>query len=204
MKEKDATLGQGIKMLTLIEQKETPCEQMQKLLASGLIADLLDANVDGVDRNAFRQLVGLKPFNVYALTINYSRSVEDGIKAGKYDWSNSDIASSHCTSGEAGTKEISIELIHFKRGMETDEVLSELDKMNLRPATLKELLALGEKHPDLQRKFPIIALASAWQNPGDYRLCAFLSERASGRDLGLRWIGNRWADVDCRFAAVCK
>ena len=32
MKKKDATLGQGIKMLTLIEQKEMPREQLQKLV----------------------------------------------------------------------------------------------------------------------------------------------------------------------------
>ncbi|MDO8664011.1 MAG: hypothetical protein Q7K44_00445, partial [Candidatus Liptonbacteria bacterium] len=61
MKEKDATLGQGIKMLTLIEQKETPCEQLQKLLASGLLSDLLDADVDGIDRDTFRRVIGLKP-----------------------------------------------------------------------------------------------------------------------------------------------
>ena len=70
MKEKDATLGQGIKMLTLIEQKETPCEQLQKILASWLLSDLLDANVDGVDRNAFQQVIGLKLLNVYSLYIN--------------------------------------------------------------------------------------------------------------------------------------
>ncbi len=203
MKEKDATLRQGIKMLTLIEQKEMPCERLQKLLASGLIADLLDANVDAVNRNAFRQLIGLKPFNVYTLTINYTRSVEDGIRAGKYEWSSSDITSSHFPSEETGTKEVSIELIHFGRDMETNEVLSELDKMGLRPATLKELLTLGEKHPDLQREFPIIALGSVWRDPGGDRDCACLGRDDSRRRLHLLWIGRRWDDY-CRFAAVCK
>ncbi len=203
MKEKDATLGQGIKMLTLIEQKETPCEQLQKLLASGLLADLLDANVDEINRNAFRQFIGLKPLDIYTLTINYSRSVEDGVKAGKYDWSNSDITSSHFSSDEVGTKEVSIELIHFGRNMETNEVLSELDKMELRPATLKELLAFGEKYPNLQRKFPIIALGSVWQYPDGNRRCAHLGGRDSERNLNLRWLVRRWND-HCRFAAVRK
>ncbi len=203
MKEKDATLGQGIKMLTLIEQKETPCEQLQKLLASGLLADLLDADVDEINRNAFRQLIGLKPINAYTLTINYSRSVEDGIKAGKYDWSNSDITSSHFPSEEVGTKEVPIELVHFGRDIKTDEILSELDKMGMRPAILKELLALGEKRPDLQREFPVIALGSVWQNPRGYRFCAFLFRFGSLRDLRLAWVVDRWGDY-CRFAAVRK
>ncbi len=137
------------------------------------------------------------------LVANYDRSVEDGIKAGKYNWSNSNITSSHFPSEEAGTKEVSIELIYFGRNMETNEVLSELDKMGMRPATLKELLALGEKHPDLQREFPIIALGSVWQVPDGGRGCAYLGGGGSGRGLSLRWIGGGWIDC-CRFAAVRK
>ena len=139
--------------------------------------------------------------NVYTLTINYNRSVEDGVKAGKYDWSNSDITSSHFSSEETGTKEVSIELIHFGRDMVIDEALSELDRMGLRPATIKELLPLGEKHPDLQKEFPIIALASVWRSPFGYRRCACLDGFGSGRGLHLCWVGSRWLD-NCRFAAV--
>lgn len=60
---KTATLKQASKILSLVEQKETPCDQLQKLLSSGLFSDLLEADVDGVDRDAFRRLVGLKPLN---------------------------------------------------------------------------------------------------------------------------------------------
>lgn len=68
---KNATLGQGIKILSLVEQKEVPREQLQELLASGLLADLLDADVDAIDRDAFRKIVGLKHLNSSLLTVGY-------------------------------------------------------------------------------------------------------------------------------------
>lgn len=55
----DATLKQAGKILSLFE--DTPREQIQTLLASGLLADLRDANIGEVSRKEFRQLVGLEP-----------------------------------------------------------------------------------------------------------------------------------------------
>ena len=140
--------------------------------------------------------------NIFSLTINYTRTIEDGVKAGKYDWANSDITTNHFPSKETGTKEVSIELIHFGQDKTTDEVLSELDKKGLRPATLKELLALGEKHPDLQREFLIVAFGSVWQDADD-RYCAYLDGGGSERGLDLGWVDGRWDDF-FRFAAVRK
>ncbi|MBU2109432.1 hypothetical protein KKB71_00515 [Patescibacteria group bacterium] len=206
---KEATLKQARKVLDLIGQKDTPCEQLQKLLGSGLLSDLLDANVDSVDRNTFRQTIGLKSLNVYAtihgftITINYDHSVKDSIKAGKYDWENDDITEKHFPSQETGTMEVAIELFHFGKNMETDKVLAELDKKGYRPATLKELLALGEKHPDLQREFTIIALGSVWRAPDGSRRYACLDRDGFERYLYLYWLANRWRDI-CRFAAVRK
>ncbi len=42
----DASWGQAANLLTLVSNKGTPAEQIQKLYYSGLLADLLDANVD--------------------------------------------------------------------------------------------------------------------------------------------------------------
>lgn len=61
---KEATLKQAGKVLEVIGQKEIPCEQLQRLLGSGLLSDLLEANLENsIDRNAFRTLIGLKPLN---------------------------------------------------------------------------------------------------------------------------------------------
>ena len=205
---KEATLNQAGKVLEVIGQKGIPREQLQKLLGSGLLSDLLDANVDSVDRDTFRQAIGLKPLGAhttitYPMLIDYDRLVEDGIKAGKYDWKNDDIMSKNFPSQETGTREATVELFRYGKDMSTDEVLAELDKQGYRPATLKELLAIGEKHPDLQKEFLIFALGSVWQSPRVDRGCPYLGRGGSLRSLGLGWIGGRWCGR-CRFAAVRK
>jgi hypothetical protein len=55
------TLRQGNQVLNLILQQETPREQLQKLFASGLLSDLLSGDLDKVDRNHFRKILGLRP-----------------------------------------------------------------------------------------------------------------------------------------------
>ncbi|MEK7553547.1 MAG: hypothetical protein AAB504_02605 [Patescibacteria group bacterium] len=200
---KEATLKQAGKVLEVIG--ETPCEQLQKILSSGLLSDLLSANVDLVDRDVVRQALGLKPIGMhsYLMTIDYDRSVKDGIKAGNYDWRNDDITAKNFPSQETGTAEVSIDILHFGKDISTDEVRAELDKHGYRPATLKELLALGEKHSNLQREFPIIALGSVWQGPHGCRSCPYLYRDGSERCLGLGWVGSWWRG-SCRFAAVRK
>jgi hypothetical protein len=55
------TVKQALHFFTLMDQKETPDEQLQALYQSGLISDLLDANVSEVNRDEFRRICGLKP-----------------------------------------------------------------------------------------------------------------------------------------------
>lgn len=58
---KVATLAQGNQVLSLILQKKMPAEQLQELIESGFLSDLLDANIEEVNRQEFRATVGLKP-----------------------------------------------------------------------------------------------------------------------------------------------
>ena len=62
---KMATLKQAGKVLKLVEETEIPLEQLQKLLASGLLSDLLKANLDEINRHEFRKLCGLVRFPVW-------------------------------------------------------------------------------------------------------------------------------------------
>jgi len=57
---KDATLAQGNQVLTLILQKKIDLDQLQAVISSGLFSDLLEANVEAVDRERFREVIGLK------------------------------------------------------------------------------------------------------------------------------------------------
>jgi len=141
--------------------------------------------------------------NTYLLSVDYGRSVEDGVKAGHYDWVDSDITSRNFPTKRKGTAEVAVELIHFNWYFWTDRVLRELDEMGYRPAELHELLAFGEKYPEIQRGFPIFALGSIWQDRGGNRRVPYLGRSGWERELGLARLERCWSMV-CRFAAVKK
>jgi hypothetical protein len=141
--------------------------------------------------------------NSYPITINYDLRLERMIEDGHYDWKNSDIKAKNFPVDGKGTSAVNIELVHFNRTMHSDEVLAELDKMGLRPATLPELLAFGAKYPEKQREFPIVALGSVWRYLDGHRFVACLCGGGSERYLDLIWLECRWC-ADCRFAAVRK
>ena len=78
-----------------------------------------------------------------------------------------------------------------------------MDEAGYRPATLAELLALGESQPELQRQFPIIALGSVWRGAFGRRRVACLYVPGYGRRLNLYYLDNDWR-AHCRFLAVRK
>lgn len=144
-----------------------------------------------------------QPGSIYAVTVDYGKSVEEMVKLGLYDWSNHDITSEHFPAKWTGQTDLAIELVHFNRYIGTNDALKELNRMGYRPAELHELLAFGEKYPDVQREFPVVALGSVWQRPYGYRYVPCLYWFGSKRRLYLRWSGRDWGDI-CRFAAVRK
>lgn len=147
--------------------------------------------------------LGLNALNVYHVMVNYNLSVKKAIKAGNYDWTNDDITSENFPTKRSGEAEVDIELVHFNRDMSTEEVLAEFDKRGLEPAELHELLKIGEKYPNLQREFPIVALGSVRRSPYGSRYYPYLSCDNSERTLYLGWPGVRWGGR-CRFAVLRK
>ncbi len=143
----------------------------------------------------------------YPVTVNYDLSLAGMIKAGRYDWVNSDITENHFpenhfpVKGE-GSKDIALELIHFNMAILSKDALSELDERGLRPATIEELLAFGTKYPELQRQFPVLALGSIWRQLGDRHVPCLWSGSLE-RFLSLDWFEGRWDDY-FRFLAVRK
>lgn len=140
----------------------------------------------------------------YPITIDYEQSLEEMVKAGAYDWKNSDITSEHFLIDGNGVVERTTDLVHFNRSISTDDALAELDKQGFRPATIEELLAFGSTNPEIQRQFPIIALGSVWTSRHGSRFVTYLDRDGSRRRLGLYWfVDDDWYD-DCRFLAVRK
>ena len=140
---------------------------------------------------------------VFTFIVDYSRSLKDSITAGSYNWVNDDITEEHFPAKpeEQGTKEQSFTLYHFGKDTESDWVIAQMDKDGKRPATIRELLAFGEKNPELQRQFPIIALKSLWVNRNRHRRYSCLFGRSGRRSVLLHWYGYRWRG-HCRFLAV--
>jgi hypothetical protein len=143
------------------------------------------------------------PFPNYTISLNYDQTVEQMIKAGKYDWFNDDVTSQHFSSNEKGQAEILVYLISFNRYISSEDAIKELDRQGLRPATLKELLALGVAQPDLQRSNPIVALGSMWPDSSGDVGVPYLSGDESNRSLSLRWWSGDW-NSSWQFAAVRK
>jgi hypothetical protein len=79
---KDATLGQAAKILSLFA--ETPSEQIQVILGSGLLADLRDGNVEDIDRAEFRRMLGLKFLNEPQSILDFLSTVTLPATTGKF------------------------------------------------------------------------------------------------------------------------
>lgn len=139
----------------------------------------------------------------FAVQVNYDRSIEDARKDGNYDWENSDITSKNFPTTRKGTVHVVVRLIHFGCEISSEDAIAEMDKLGLRPAETHELLDLSAAHPDLQRKFPIIALGSVWQDHDGYRSVPSLGRPGFWRRLYLSRFDGRW-NARCRFAAVPK
>ena len=67
-------------------------------------------------------------------------------------------------TGEVKREEISAKLFHFNRVIESDDVISQIDRAGFRQATLMEFLAFAIAYPDLQRKFSVSAFGSTWSD----------------------------------------
>lgn len=143
------------------------------------------------------------PFPGYTVAVNYGQTVEQLIKAGKYDWFNDDVTSRNFPSNEKGVAEVLVYLVNFNYDISSEDAVKELDRQGLRPATLKELLALGIAQPDLQRSNPIVALGSVWRDSAGYVRVPGLRGADDYRRLDLSWWRGDWGSY-WRFAAVRK
>jgi hypothetical protein len=128
------------------------------------------------------------------------------IADGKYDWKDDDITEENFPIPKEmkGKKvEISTKLFNFDRGISCEDAKKEMDKGGFRPATLFEQQAFAQKHPDLQRQFPIVALGSVWTDAGGHRVVPCLGVGDGRRGLSLSWLGSGWI-ARYRFLAVRK
>jgi hypothetical protein len=99
------------------------------------------------------------------LTINYSRTLQEMIDAGNYDWvDNYFTEKGSLLLDSIGSSEasVSVKIFKLKGFIFSEDAVAEMLKDGFRPATLAELLALGEAYPEIQKENPIIALYSVY------------------------------------------
>lgn len=132
--------------------------------------------------------------------VNYDRSIADSLKAGKYDWKNDNLTDANFPSKEKGECEVEFGLFHFNKTISSDDAIAKMKTEGFRPATIRELLAYGEKNPEVQREFTIVALGSVARLDG-HRGVGFLGWGFSGRFADLFCCDGVW-DGGYRFLAV--
>ena len=101
-----------------------------------------------------------------------------------------------------GRKEIEMALVQFQHTFALSEIKRLIQNYGYRPAYIEELLALGRKHPELQRRNPIAAIGSGVISKGR-RQVACISGGQTNRELGTQVVYRRWTPY-YRFAFVRK
>lgn len=143
--------------------------------------------------------------SVFTLAIDYSLTKLQMIQAGHYDYVDNFLQGNDPFKEKnkgSGSVEVTVELVHLDRDILTENAIKELKKSGLELGGIEHLLALGAKHTDLQREFPIVALSSVWQNPNGNRGVPYLWSYSGGvRGLSLYWGDFVWGGR-YRFLAV--
>ena len=140
---------------------------------------------------------------VRIIAVDYGESLQDMIAAGKYDWKKSIITAERFPIVGEGTQQFEAILFHFGPNTSSENAVEAIKSMASnpwKPGRIEHILAFGAKHPEEQRKYPIIGLGSVAKIDGHHRV-PYLSRHGTGRALDLHWWNNIW-DGDRRFLAV--
>lgn len=119
--------------------------------------------------------------DVFSVTVDRGKSIEEMVLAGHYDWSNENINSANFSIDGLGVETVEMKPVHLNKVVSSNEVLAHLETLGLRPAKIEELLAFGVSHPEIQREYPVVCLGSSWVGPVGRRLVPCLSWRGSYR-----------------------
>lgn len=161
----------------------------------GTIADLM---VEAGKAKPTRTVVA-----TFTIVCEGSWETSELVGQGKYDWFNDWITDERFPIQKHAPLDRTIELVEFDHDPSDDEVLEELRSRGLERPTYEDALYFGIRHPEEQRKHPVVFLHEPVLDPRGYRLVLVLSEFAGERDLHLFLFDDGW-NRDCVFAGVRK
>ncbi|MFA4942044.1 MAG: hypothetical protein WC564_00170 [Patescibacteria group bacterium] len=122
----------------------------------------------------------------FTLTIDYRRTLEEMIAAGKFDHFRPKFDSGrYSLPPELKGKIVTVKakLFRFKEYTTNKEGVIKIMNAGYKPGTLAELLALAEAYPGLQKRFMIPAWGSQNQMSDQPFCCPFINMRENGRWL---------------------
>ena len=129
-------------------------------------------------------------FGETALFIDGTKTVEQAIAEGKYDWIACTIKFENFPDvlGILGKKyKASVKLFPFEFGSNSEQAIALMDREGFRPANSLEILAFGALYPELQRKVEITALGSIRLDARYVRYVLCLCGNRKSRGLNLPW-----------------
>jgi hypothetical protein len=141
-----------------------------------------------------------KKFN--GLSVDPTLTIEEKIQKNRYNWSHGDICTEKFPDEKKDEKyQVDLMLMCFGRPMKTEEIVAELKRKSMRPATLMELMALGRDHIFISQYYPILALGSSTLTEDGRPLVPYLDRRGDIVGISLFDGGSKW-HKNFRFLAV--
>jgi hypothetical protein len=142
-----------------------------------------------------------QPMNVI---VRYGLPLPEAIRLGHYDAVWTPVAEMKIPVRPVGVVNQHMILRHYNRVIKTSAILADLKKYGLRPATLPELLAVGEQAPELQKQFPVVALGQTCRF-GTHLCCPELTTdlMQKTRELVVVPADTGWPQ-ESRFLAIPK
>ena len=138
------------------------------------------------------------------VNIRHDLSINELVKEAKFNgYVNPDVNDQNFPTKKRKAEKKEAVLLCLNSNASTKEAQEAMKRLKLIPGTPKELLSLSLENPNLQRKFPIVAIGQSWRNPDGNRNVPFLNEWSGERDLSLGCLGSGW-DEHYRFLAFCK
>ncbi|MBU4314955.1 hypothetical protein KJ673_00955 [Patescibacteria group bacterium] len=178
------------------EMSQITVEQLGELIAQAKAGRVTRENLQ-------RFLLNLDGGTGYTVSVDYGKTIEEMVSAGRYDWYDDSITSANFLVVGTGVATIAIELVHLNKVVSSKEALAYMEANGLRPATIEEQLAFGATYPEVQREFPVVGLGSSWVYRNGVRHAPCLYGYGSYRKLDLYWYDDDWSE-SYRFLAVRK
>lgn len=143
----------------------------------------------------------------YGINNAIALSFDEMVQSAKFDHVDKEFTQEHFPLEDQSKNGEEIFLMHFARYANLGSVLDKMKSKGFRPATSRHALAFAFMHSEIQQKFPVVFLGTAWDCDPNFHVnegFATLSVKDNNytqRALYVDYSCDGWGE-DCRFAVV--